>query len=106
MTNERARTARGRRGPVRQVPLRARPGGTATGVTSPGSTAEPSGELPVGDIVAAGDVLLAVAPAGWEPVTGPLTVVRTREHGTGPLPLPGRAPGSWPAPGREGGGPR
>jgi hypothetical protein len=56
------------------------------------NTAEPSGELSVGDLVAAGDVLLAVAPDGWEPVTGPLTEVRTREHGTSPLPLPGRAP--------------
>ena len=47
------------------------------------NTAEPSGELP------AGDVLLAVGrPAGWEPVTGPLTEVRTREHGTRPLPDP------------------
>ncbi len=82
---------------MRQVPPRARPGGTATGVTSPGNTAEPFRELPAGDLVAAGDVLLAVAPAGWEPVTGPLTDVRTREHGTSPHPLPGRAPGSWPA---------
>ena len=86
---------------MRQVHPRARPGGTATGVTSPGNTAEPSGELSAGDLVAAGDVLLAVAPAGWEPVTGPLTEVRTREHGTNPLPLPGRAPGSWPAPQSE-----
>ena len=45
--------------------------------------------LAAGDVVAAGDVLLAVArPAGWEPVTGPLTEVRTREHGTQPLPAP------------------
>jgi len=44
--------------------------------------------------VAAGDELLAVAPHGWEPVTGPLTEVRTREHGTSPL--PGRSPGTWP----------
>jgi hypothetical protein len=43
--------------------------------------------------VAAGDVLLAVGrPAGWEPVTGPLTEVRTREHGIHPLPEP-PAPG-------------
>lgn len=55
--------------------------------------------LSVGDIVAAGDVLLAVGrPAGWEPVTGPLAEVRTREHGTVPLPLPGRAPVSGPPP--------
>jgi hypothetical protein len=51
--------------------------------------------LSVGDLVAVGDILLAVGrPAGWEPVTGPLTEVRTREHGTSPLPLPGHAPGS------------
>ena len=65
------------------------------------NTAEPSGELSAGDVVAAGDVLLAVAPVGWEPVSGPLTEVRTREHGTSPLPLPGRAPGSRPAPQSE-----
>jgi hypothetical protein len=40
--------------------------------------------------VAAGDVLLAVGrPTGWEPVVGPLTEIRTREHGTNPLPDPG-----------------
>ena len=51
--------------------------------------------LSVGDVVAAGDVLLAVGrPAGWEPVTGPLTEVRTREHGTNPLPDPGWLPGA------------
>jgi len=77
---------------VRQVPPRARPGGTATGVTSPGNTAEPSRELSAGDLVAAGDVLLAVAPAGWEPVSEPLTEVRTDEHGTHPLPR--RFPGT------------
>jgi hypothetical protein len=54
--------------------------------------------LSAGDIVAAGDVLLAVALAGWEPASGPLTEVRTREHGTSPLPLPGHAPGSGAAP--------
>jgi hypothetical protein len=43
--------------------------------------------LAAGDVVAAGDVLLAVArPAGWTLVTGPLTEVRTSEHGTRPLP--------------------
>ena len=56
--------------------------------------------LSVGDLVAADDVLLAVAPDGWEPVAGPLTEVRTREHGTSPLPLPGRAPAT-PAEGGE-----
>ena len=41
------------------------------------------------------DVLLAVArPVGWEPVTSPLTEVRTREHGTNPLPDPGWLPGA------------
>ena len=51
--------------------------------------------------MAAGDELLAVAPHGWEPVTGPLTEVRTREHGTSPLLLLGRSPGSRPAPDRR-----
>ncbi len=51
--------------------------------------------LAAGDVVAAGDVLLAVArPVGWEPVTGPLTEVRTREHGTHPLPDPSWLPGA------------
>jgi hypothetical protein len=68
------------------------------------NTAEPSGELSAGDLVAVGDTLLAVGrPVGWEPAAGPLTEVRTREHGTVPLPLPGRAPGSGqaPEPGKE-----
>jgi len=57
------------------------------------NTAEPSGELSVGDIVCVGEVALAVGrPAGWEPASGPLAEVRTGEHGTSPLPLPGRAP--------------
>ena len=56
--------------------------------------------LSVGDLVAVGEVPLAVAKAGWTPVTGPLTEVRIREHGTNPLPLPGPAPASGPAPGR------
>ena len=51
------------------------------------NTAELSGELSVGDVVAAGDVLLAVGrPAGWVLVSGGLTEVRTSEHGTRPLP--------------------
>lgn len=59
-----------------------------------------SGELSAGDLVAVGSTLLAVGrPAGWEPATSPLTEVRTREHGTVPLPLPGPAPCSEPAPG-------
>jgi hypothetical protein len=45
--------------------------------------------------VAVGDMLLAVGrPAGWEQVSGPLSEVRTREHGTSPLPLPRRAAGT------------
>jgi hypothetical protein len=62
--------------------------------------------LAAGDVVAASDVPLAVArPAGWQPVTGPLTEVRTREHGT--RPLPSRLPGTgdhndpFPAPIKE-----
>jgi hypothetical protein len=48
--------------------------------------------LSAGDVVAVGDTLLAAGwPAGWDPVSGPLTEVRTREHGTRPLPLPGHA---------------
>ena len=65
------------------------------------NTAELSGELSVGDVVAVtadGEVRLAVAKIGWTPVPGPLTEVRTREHGTSPLPLPGSAPGSRPRP--------
>ena len=51
--------------------------------------------LSAGDVVAVGDVLLAVGrPAGWEPVIGPLTEVRTREHGTNPLPDPSWLPGA------------
>jgi hypothetical protein len=60
--------------------------------------------LSVGDIVAVvadGEVRLAVAKIGWAPVPGPLTEVRTSEHGTRPLPLPGSAPGSRPAPEKE-----
>ena len=67
-------------------------------------TAELSGELPVGDVVAVaagGEVRLAVAKIGWSPVPGPLAEVRTSEHGTRPLSLPGSAPGSRPAPGKE-----
>jgi hypothetical protein len=53
------------------------------------NTAELSGELSVGDVVAVaadGEVRLAVAKAGWTPVPGPLTEVRTSQHGTRPLP--------------------
>ena len=60
--------------------------------------------LSVGDVVAVaadGEVRLAVAKVGWTPVPGPLTEVRTSEHGTRPLPLPGSAPGKRPTPGKE-----
>ena len=60
------------------------------------NTSGPSGELPAGDVL-----LAAGRAAGWEPPSGPLTEVRTSEHGTCPLPLPGRAPGSGPAPQSE-----
>lgn len=48
--------------------------------------------LSKGDVVAAGDIALAVAGVGWTPVRGGLTEVRTDEHGTHPLPPapPGR----------------
>jgi hypothetical protein len=68
------------------------------------NTAELSGELSGGDVVAAaadGEVRLAVAKTGWTPVPGPLTEVRTSEHGTRPLPLPGSAPGKRPTPDKE-----
>ena len=45
--------------------------------------------LSVGDIMGValdGEVRLAVAKIGWTPVPGPLTEVRTSEHGTRPLP--------------------
>ena len=60
------------------------------------NTAELSGELSVGDIVAVGDVLLAVARAGWERVTGPLAEASTHEHGTRPLPEPPRPASPYP----------
>jgi hypothetical protein len=47
--------------------------------------------LSKGDVVVVGEVALAVASIGWTPVSSGLTEVRTREHGTSPLPLPGRA---------------
>jgi hypothetical protein len=50
--------------------------------------------LSVGDLVAVGEVPLAVAKAGWTPVNGGLTEVRTREHGTNPLPAGSRPPGT------------
>jgi len=65
------------------------------------NTAEPSGELSVGDLVSVGDIVLAVSPADWDPVTGPLTEVRTRQHGTSPFLLPGPARGAECQPGKE-----
>jgi hypothetical protein len=61
------------------------------------NTAEPSGES------SAGDVPLAVGRSpGCEPVTRLLTEVRTREHGTRPLPEPGEPGDPSPAcPGKE-----
>jgi hypothetical protein len=51
--------------------------------------------LSVGDVVtvtADGEVRLAVARFGWDPVPGPLTEVRISQHGTRPLPLTGSSP--------------
>jgi len=42
--------------------------------------------LSKGDVVVIGEVALAVASAGWDPVSGSLAEVRTRQHGTRPLP--------------------
>jgi hypothetical protein len=44
--------------------------------------------LSVGDIVAVGEVGLAVGRAGWTLVRGGLNEVRISEHGTRPLPAP------------------
>jgi hypothetical protein len=41
--------------------------------------------LSVGDVVAVGEVPLAVASAGWKPVTGGFAEVRVHQHGTRPL---------------------
>jgi hypothetical protein len=51
-----------------------------------GNIPEPSGEISKGDVVSAGEIALAVAGAGWTPVRGGLTEVRTDQHGTHPLP--------------------
>jgi len=48
------------------------------------NTAELSGELSVGDVVAVGEVGLAVGRLGWTLVCGGLNEVRTDEHGTHP----------------------
>jgi hypothetical protein len=42
--------------------------------------------LSKGDVVAVGEVALAIAGVGWTPVRDPLNEVRTDEHGTHPLP--------------------
>ena len=55
-----------------------------------GNTAEPSGELNAGDVVAVAGIPLAVTKNGLAAVPGPLAEVRTREHGTLPLPPPAR----------------
>lgn len=55
--------------------------------------------LSVGDVVAVGEVPLAVGRADWSPVLGGLVEVRTDEHGTHPLPSP--VPGGGAAPGRR-----
>jgi hypothetical protein len=62
------------------------------------NTAEPSRELSVGDVVAVGEVPLAVGRIGWTPVHGGLTEVRTREHGTNPLSEPPPSGDSLPDP--------
>jgi len=54
--------------------------------------------LSKGDVVVVGEVPLAAASAGWTLVRDGLNEVRADEHGAHPLPLPGRAPGSGPAP--------
>jgi hypothetical protein len=47
--------------------------------------------LSKGDAVVVGEVALAVASVGWTLIHGGLTEVRTSQHGTSPLPLPGPA---------------
>jgi hypothetical protein len=58
------------------------------------NTAGLSGELSVGDVVAVGEVPLAVARLGWTLVRGGLNEARTDEHGTHPLPAVSPAWGS------------
>ena len=61
--------------------------------------------LSVGDVVAVGEVPLAVGRVGWTLVRGGLAEVRIDEHGTHPLPVTSRHPAGqashWP--GEEGG---
>jgi hypothetical protein len=52
--------------------------------------------LSVGDIVV-GEVPLAVGRFGWSLVHGGLNETRTGEHGTRPLPAPGKPPSDSPA---------
>lgn len=62
--------------------------------------------LSVGDVVAVGEVALAVGrPAGWQPVRGGLNEVRIDEHGTHPLPVSSRSSHRTAPcrPGKEGG---
>ena len=47
--------------------------------------------LSKGDVVAIGEIGLAVAGVGWTPVRGGLNEVRTSDHGTHPLPAVGPA---------------
>ena len=96
----------GRRDPRRQPAARAAGTGTSgkqgavtgTGPTAQHparNTAEPSRELSVGDVVAIGEVTLAVGrPAGWTAVGGDLNESRADQHGTHPLPDPSWLPGA------------
>ena len=63
------------------------------------NTAELSGELSAGDVVAVGEVGLAVGRVGWNPVRGGLTEVRTDQHGTHPLPARSSLPDTADRPG-------
>lgn len=50
--------------------------------------------LSVGDVVSVGETRLAVAKAGWTPVSDDLNETRADQDGTHPLPLPGTPPGA------------
>ncbi len=65
------------------------------------NTTGPSGELSVGDVVAVGEVGLAVGHVGWTLVRGGLNEARTDEHGTHPLP-PDAQRGTGRLPSQEG----
>ena len=60
-----------------------------------------SGELSVGDLVAVGEVPLAVARLGWAIVRGGLNEARTDEPGTRPLPAVGPASAAGPTQQKE-----